>query len=480
MGKGHGRRTSQTERAILNLTKWSNKAEWVGERDKVIDEHLCPACEDFGLEPEELSGPLGAEAYACLLGFAFEDFVSRRFGPDGRNPVDDYLTRRAWAESAPGKRYLRAVRDSVVSLYEVTDLKPGHHLFLRDLIRGGASIQVEERLGSEDSARWDRLAARVIDLGGRKFLAGGLLLFPFEAAESLQRVFDRGIREAYKAHRRGAKRLGLSEEEPRPELVDSLLAESAPLFTRLWLMHTLDALQQPLPRMTNFDGEELVFSEVRFPLKASREEVQARLDSIEALDRIGDAEPRWVWLPTGGPSRSRSVDQDEGGLRFLSFPEKGGATLGSVDLRENHVVLSANSKERAERGRDLLARTLAGLVGPALTSMKTLDQALKEQEEKESGPSEAGLDLDPETNSLLLREVKDRHYQTTLEQPIPALDGRSPRHAARSKAGREKLVAWLKYLENQDARLAKESGELPYDFGWMWEELGIAERHTES
>jgi hypothetical protein len=55
------------------------------------------------------------------------------------------------------------------------------------------------------------------------------------------------------------------------------------------------------------------------------------------------------------------------------------------------------------------------------------------------------------------------------------LDGKSPRQAARSKTGRQKAAEWLKYLENQTAHRAV-SGAVPaYDFGWMWEELKIAD-----
>ena len=55
------------------------------------------------------------------------------------------------------------------------------------------------------------------------------------------------------------------------------------------------------------------------------------------------------------------------------------------------------------------------------------------------------------------------------------LDGKSPRQAARSKAGRQKVAEWLKYLENQAAHRAVGGGMPAYDFGWMWEELKIAD-----
>ena len=55
------------------------------------------------------------------------------------------------------------------------------------------------------------------------------------------------------------------------------------------------------------------------------------------------------------------------------------------------------------------------------------------------------------------------------------LGGKSPRQAVRSKAGRQKVVEWLKYLENQTAHRAADDGMPAYDFGWMWEELRVVD-----
>jgi hypothetical protein len=60
--------------------------------------------------------------------YAFEDFLTREI-VDGRNIVDDYLKRRGWRESASTKAYMRALRNSVISLYEMrsNDGKMGGH-----------------------------------------------------------------------------------------------------------------------------------------------------------------------------------------------------------------------------------------------------------------------------------------------------------------------------------------------------------------
>ena len=161
------------------------------------------------------------------------------------------------------------------------------------------------------------------------------------------------------------------------------------------------------------------------------------------------------------------------------FGTGGGHVLGSMRLEGDAVVLTANSVERAERGRTMLGEALGPLVGAPLTSMQTAEQALAERraqggaadvaEEEEEPP------LPPEEAEAVMREVLDRHYRALLSQPVPMLGGKSPRQAVRSKAGRLKVAEWLKYLENQTAHRGGAGGVPAYDFGWMWAELRIAD-----
>ena len=62
-----------------------------------------------------------------------------------------------------------------------------------------------------------------------------------------------------------------------------------------------------------------------------------------------------------------------------------------------------------------------------------------------------------------------------LDQPVPVLENVTPLQAAKTAKGRAKLVARLKYLENGAANHGTGTPMAGYDFGWMWEKLGIAE-----
>lgn len=125
---------------LSGLMKYADRAPWGEALDDILSAHLGPACEASGLDPDAIFEKIDDHWQAILWGCAFEDLLTRRFEPDGRNLVDDYLKRRGWNEKAPNKTYMQALRDSVVSLYEVSAVVPGESMILRDLLRDAAPV----------------------------------------------------------------------------------------------------------------------------------------------------------------------------------------------------------------------------------------------------------------------------------------------------------------------------------------------------
>jgi hypothetical protein len=50
-----------------------------------------------------------------------------------------------------------------------------------------------------------------------------------------------------------------------------------------------------------------------------------------------------------------------------------------------------------------------------------------------------------------------------------------PCEAAKTAEGRDKIVAWLKYLENRSAEHNPSEPMANYDFAWLWTKLGVAD-----
>lgn len=148
--------------------------------------------------------------------------------------------------------------------------------------------------------------------------------------------------------------------------------------------------------------------------------------------------------------------------------DDGSLVLGTLLLKGRRLTLEVNSAARAAQGRTVLEPLLAGLIGPPLSEHTDLDRMLAEER-----PPPAPTGLSPEQESALVHQALDEHYRRVLDEPIPALGGKSPRAAAKAPAGREKVAAWLKTLENHAANRPLSDPMGSYDVGWMWRELGL-------
>ena len=95
-------------------------------------------------------------------------------------------------------------------------------------------------------------------------------------------------------------------------------------------------------------------------------------------------------------------------------------------------------------------------------------------DQRQADAEESAVEIPPEIAQQLMRDHLDRHYRETLDAPLPALGGKSPRQAVRTPAGRKKVIEWLKYLENRSAGHV-EGAIANYDFGWMWDELSLGD-----
>lgn len=59
-----------------------------------------------------------------------------------RHAAIDYLKRRGWKETGLNRKYMSALRLSVMSLYELSDVKPSESFLARDLVRDGDPVRV--------------------------------------------------------------------------------------------------------------------------------------------------------------------------------------------------------------------------------------------------------------------------------------------------------------------------------------------------
>ena len=345
-------------KAFDNLIKWSGRDEWKPLWTAVHKAH----CDAFFRTSDSSSDPLAEmdeDFVAVLEMFVLEDFFNARFGDDNRNVIDDYLKRRGWRETPAARRYLEALRDSVPSLYKIVDVMPGKSVVVRDLMGDGAPVTVEDEIGFELSMVGEYFAGRVLSVDGVLRLSGGLLSISDAMAAAL---LSSGVTSTHVAEVLREVRIDGKD----PSFTGQTAPRLPPLarrFSQAWLVELVRDGVIPPPNLRNSDNEGVVLCHVRVPVIGDRAHVISLLDGDDELERDGNA--GWRWLDADSPSPRAEQGRHEPRESGMSQAAIDTKALGYAELRDGMLVMTANSVERAERARVLLASRLGELVGPA-------------------------------------------------------------------------------------------------------------------
>jgi len=359
---------------------------------------------------------------------------------DGRLVVDRLLAEDP--SLTPGeRRFLELARDTWMRLYEVEDTRPGLSVTLRDIL-DRSSVTVRERTASKTLKRADLIAARIIRLGasGLPEIENGILPFP---------VLMRRELEAALSHLRKSLRL-----ESRHRADEAFSRQLPPYLHGAWV----SSIAHPrIPRAVTSDGEDLLFSKVRFDVKDTGRAVLALDAATEhGLERKAKEETSWSWTGTSS-GRGSTI------------------SLGQLELQGTTLVLETLSVARAVRGRAMLESLAGDAIAHRATSHEDPSRLLEERlvgkgshPVRDPGPS----DIPPEVLEDLALDHYARHYRGWLDEGIPALEGWTPRAAARDARLRPILEQLLSGLDGMYEGALRQN--IPaYDGSWMWDELGL-------
>ncbi|PSJ65824.1 hypothetical protein [Kumtagia ephedrae] len=374
MPKGH---------ELSGLVKWSDRDDWRDLLDEVFDHHFGPSFDAYGIDFDKLEELIGETDMNSLWSCAFEDFLTRPLSDeDERTVIDDYLKRRGWKETPSTRRYMEALRDSVFSLHEVSGIVAGQSMLARDLLLGGDPVEVTEHAATRMLKDGDRIGGRIVEVSGRHRLAGGVVVFGPAAADEVLGTIGAEMKRLGDEISGQAVSSGedLGGMDPRQIGETIYLMDAAPEFTAIWLDHRLKGrLEKVPPPRFNSDGEELLFHTMSYPLTAgvSEDAIRGRLDALP--DLRGEDEFVWNWIDGEDEGRdlaSGKLPQVRDGRLHMEL-EDGTPVLASIELTPGVLLLSANSKLRADRAKIMLKSALKGMIGQPLVQIHTYEELVR-------------------------------------------------------------------------------------------------------
>jgi SEC-C motif len=388
---------------------------WLGERE-----------EDFHNDEAVLQLFLPWAAWTCAV--------------DGKRVAQHFLDANKRQLSEEDRAWFDAQARAWLSVWEVTRVEPGT-VGVRDLLTG-QKRSVLEIEGSRILVPRDTILARMVDFRETSLFGGmyGRVLPPMEALEVV-----RGVRLSLRAGRSEVTMERLTEPLTGHFMIHRWRDEVAE--------HDRRAAIPPM--LENTDGEPLLFVTDSFKFDAAiRSEVETRLTAMDGVDNVDKKKSETVIVFIKPGNR---VHQDWENT-----------VVGRAVVGRNSLRVETNSEPRADalgrRVRDACAGLLRGASRKA-ESPAAIAAA--------GGPASAPRAMSSREEALL-RKAKEAHYRDWVDSPVPALGGRTPRSASRSKtkAFRDKLDLLLRDMENRESHLPAAQR---FAVARLREELGMEE-----
>jgi len=371
----------------------------------------------------------------------FEPWAVYQFAVEGKPVVVWFVEARKRRLSNSELKWLQAQQASWLSVWEVIGVEPGKGMVLADLLTDEQRT-VEEVGASQTLVRRDAILGRIVDYDGLSVLCGvhPRPLPPGDVAEVVRRIRGRLRR------KRAIPLVRLRDDKTGRYLIARW--EDA--------VEEADVRCSDPPRLQNTDGEELLLTVDLFAFEpALCDEVEKCLAALEGV------EP-----PERGAPDQGYVFMRPGNAMHGSWEN---TVVGRAEVSAGKLRLETNSVARADSLRERIETACGDLIRHRAREHSDPTFQLR-QGGKPTDRGGAPVDIPPADANRLVREFKDKHYADWADQPIPTLQGRTPRQAVQTKAGRDQVDLLLKDCENHEARMPEEQ---QYDFSRLRSELGL-------
>ncbi len=399
------------------------------------EESMGVALDEFFLWPEpedeiseemlERAHPLFWPWYVFNWEYDKSDAEVELAGPEGRTVAELYAEAHASKLDPLEKRLIESVNRKPYSFLEVLTVNKGRGMTLQDILKGDR-IEVQERTGSEYVQPGDVLFGRAVFVDGVGMLIGlAPTIFPPGHKPSIIQLRKR--------LRRG-----------QPAITDDTLFDWDMEIRDLYF--NIDRALHTTPRMSNTDGHVLEFHKLFYEVSSIDAAFRGLSDLCVTMtpeELSAEAE-----LDDAGRMVRVEIPWDRHGHK--ASPGMSNTLLGRIVIKGDRLTAEVNSAERAEALRREIDARLGDMARFKVDEIQDLDVMMR-QHAPESSKVAGSLEHEelmqhPEVQKQMA-EIIAKHWESWVDQTIPALGGKSPRRAVKTADGREAVQALLRDAE---------------------------------
>lgn len=329
--------------------------------------------------------------------------------------------------------FLIAVDQSPFSFFLVEDVIPSRRLVLKDLLLN-KTITIKEKMGALANFKGTIIFARLLSYEDQDIQIGfGTVVLPLKYAMD---VLD--------------LKKDLLEQEK--SLTPAMLLKYDNDLRAAYFIWS-ESLNR-LPEICNNDGDSILLCTLHYQLTCSP---RIAFDQLASLCKGEDPEEL---LEDGELDKT-------GELYSIQFPWLKNRTtdliLGNVKIEGNQLIIDVNSIKRSKKIQQEISKRL-----PEAIFKKENRESLDLENKKEKKVIQP-TPLSAMEQEIMQTFLKD-HYKRWLDLSLPVLNGQTPRQAAKTDEGRERLELLLLDFEMSSQC---QSAHLCIDVQTLRQELGL-------
>lgn len=221
-------------------------------------------------------------------------------------------------------------------------------------------------------------------------------------------------------------------------------------------------------------------------VKGDREDVKKVLDSKPDFRLDGDAKPEeglgpglsYGWLRCG---ESRAIEKMMNPSFHHDEHDEVVGVLGHIFLGEREFIFRTMSRLKFGFAKEMIKKYWGGFLEFQRESVVDVAKIMARRTEEgspvvtqQNSTRDAHPSIPPEIKEKMMIEHYRKHYERFLNDPVPALDGMTPRKAAKSAKMRPRLIELMKGHVHSIDTGNKEHG-VPISIDWVLDELGLSE-----
>ena len=328
--------------------------------------------------------------------------------------------------------FITQMMEQPLRLYIVTDVAPGRQITLCDALDARKSpVVVQEKSGSQTLKAGTYLGCRVLAFDGRFELSGAV--YPFSqlmGSEAAKHI-----------------KLGLKDFKKHPEDINAFVGLA---LQRKWLEQYI--LPMTIPAMIDaYSGDPILLITDHY-----------RVEDWEKLTKVLEHQ-----MDVEG-------DRKSGWVRFIDCEDDERRSLAAINIEPipNRISIFYKTRNYADQGRAWFDTIAGGAVAYLMQDISDLTGAMagkSRTDQPRQGVQQA--ELPPELITEAIAKTLHRVYADWADEPLPALNGKTPKQAMKTCAGSERVKGLIRSYEASEREQAAQQNRSPVSFDFLWKEI---------